>query len=157
MCIVVDINTLALVFNHESKEHAEFSPVKKWIEEGRGFLVYGGTKYKNELKKTFRYLRFIRQMRDGGQAISICDSVVDKLEEEVRRNMQGAECDDQHIIALLGAARCSLFCSGDLRSFKFVKDRRLYPRGMHRVRVYSSSKNSDLLVTTSKSSLRNVE
>lgn len=49
MCIVVDINTLALVFSPESKKHAEFSPVKKWVEEGRGFVVYGGTSYKAEL------------------------------------------------------------------------------------------------------------
>lgn len=157
MCIVVDINALALVFSPESKKHAEFSPVRKWVEEGRGFVVYGGTSYKAELAETYRYLRLIRQMRDGGQAVSIRDSVVDALEEDVRQKTQGTQCNDQHIIGLLGAARCSLLCSGDSRSFKFVKDRRLYPKGMPRVRVYSSSRNANLLVTMAKGSLTNVE
>jgi hypothetical protein len=157
MCIVIDINTLASVFSIESEKHAKFSPVKKWIEEGRGFVVYGGSKYKAELAKTFRYLRLIRQMRDGGQAIAIRDAAVDAFEEDVREKTQGTPCNDQHVIALLGAARCLLLCSGDSRSFKFVKDRRLYPRGMPRVRVYSSSRNANLLVTTTKSSLTNVE
>jgi hypothetical protein len=157
MCIVIDINTLASVFSTESEKHAEFSLVKKWVEEGRGFVVYGGSRYKAELAKTFRYLRLIRQMRDGGQAISIRDTAVDAFEEEVRKKTQGTPCDDQHIIGLLGAARCLLLCSGDSRSFKFVKNRRLYPKDMPRVRVYSSSRNSNLLVTTAKSSLTNVE
>jgi hypothetical protein len=62
MCIVIDVNTLASVFNPETEKHEEFSPVKRWIEGGKGFVIYGGTKYKAELQKTFRYLRLIRQM-----------------------------------------------------------------------------------------------
>jgi hypothetical protein len=91
MCVVIDINTLASVFSTESEKHAEFSPVKKWVEEGRGFIVYGGSKYKAELAKTFRYLRLIRQMRDGGQAISIRDTAVDAFEEEVRKKTRVAK------------------------------------------------------------------
>ena len=157
MCIVIDVNTLASVFNTNSESHVEFLPVKRWIEEGKGFVVYGGTKYKAELQKTFRYLRLIRQMRDGGQAVSIHDSAVDALEIEVQKKTQGTQCNDQHIIALLGAARCSLLCSGDKRSFKFVRNRQLYPHGMRRVKVYTSSQHIHLLVTTSRSSLTNVE
>src|SRR5712691_1082194 len=135
MCIVIDVNALASVFNEKSKNHVEFSPIKKWIDEGKGFVIYGGTKYKAELQKSFNYLRLIRQMKDGGQAISIRDSVVDTFEAEVQKKTQGTECDDQHIIALLGASRCSLLCSDDKRSFRFVRNRQLYPQGMRRVKV----------------------
>lgn len=85
------------------------------------------------------------------------DSVVDALEAEVQQKTQGTQCNDQHIIALLGAAHCSLLCSDDSKSFKFVRDRRLYPKGMPRVKVYRSAKHISLLVTTSRDSLTNAE
>jgi hypothetical protein len=96
-------------------------------------------------------------MQVAGKAVAIRDSEVDKREEYVRQKTQGTPCNDQHIIALLGASRCSLFCSGDSRSFKLVKSRSLYPKGMPTVKVYTSSRNAGaLLVTTSKTSLTNV-
>src|SRR5271157_5878292 len=157
MCVVIDINTLPPVFNPGCKLHNEFAPVKDWIAAGLGFVVFGGTNYKAELGRAFRYLRLIRQMRDGGQAVSIRDDAVDLLEESVKRKTRQTNCDDQHIIALLGASRCSLLCSGDRRSFKFVKDRKLYPKGMSRVSVYTSGRNKKLLIKMSKNSLKNVE
>ena len=45
------------------------SPVKEWIEEGSGFLVYGGSKFKQELLQSHRRARLVRLMRDGGRAV----------------------------------------------------------------------------------------
>ena len=157
MCIVIDVNTLAPVFSEHCEKHLEFSPVKNWIQKGHGFLVFGGSKYKTELARAPRYLRLIRQMRDGGQAISIRDNVVDNREANVRAQTAGSHCDDQHIIALLGAARCCLLCSKDARSFSFVKTRSLYPKDMPKVKIYSSSRNTGLLTKTTRSELTNVE
>ncbi len=145
MCIVVDINTLAPVFNEMCVRHEEFCPVKNWIDKGRGFLVFGGTRYKEELRRTYRYLRLVRQMKDSGQAVAIRDDLVDAAEVEVIEVTKGTDCDDQHIIALLGVSRCPLFCSNDSRSYKYIGDKSLYPKGMARVRIYSSKKNHTLL------------
>lgn len=134
MCVVIDLNTLAPVFSEACDKHTEFGAVKRWIEDGKGFLVYGGSKYKAELRGAFRYLKLIRQMKDAGKAIPIRDAAVDQLEEQVRTKTKGADCDDQHVIALLGASKCGLLCSEDSRSFRFVKDRMLYPAGMPRVK-----------------------
>lgn len=156
MCIVIDINALAMVFNENHADHVNFSSVKKWIDEGRGFVVFGGTKYKNELKLAIHYMRLIRLLKDAGKAISICDEAVDKIEIVVREKVKGNKCDDQHIIALLGAARCPLLCSVDARSFEFVKDRTLYPKGAPIVRIYSSNKNKKLLKKADPKKLRHV-
>jgi hypothetical protein len=156
MCIVVDINTLAPVFSETCDKHAEFRPVKEWIDGGRGVLVFGGTEYKRELARTFRYMRLVRQMKDAGKAVAIRDDVVDAIEIDVRTKTRGQRCDDQHIIALLGASRCPLFCSDDLRSYNYVKQRSLYPAGMPKVRIYSSSKNSRMLKLMSPSILKNL-
>lgn len=154
MCIVVDINTLPAVFSETCDNHPEFAPVKAWIEAGNGFLVFGGTKYKAELQRTFRYLRMIRQMQDAGLAVAVRDVEVDLTEREIIQRTEGTDCDDQHIIALLSTSRCSLLCSLDRRSYPFVRDRSLFPDGMQRVRIYSSRRNSRLLIRMSRDNLR---
>jgi hypothetical protein len=157
MCIVIDINTLAMVFSTDNSRHSDFCLIKNWIEERNGYVVYGGTKYKAELAQTGRYMRLLRLMRDAGQAITICDAAVDKIEQMVREKTDGTGCDDQHIIALLGAARCGLLCSTDARSFEFVKNRSLYPKGAPVVKIYTSAKNKRLLKKSDPHTLRNVE
>lgn len=145
MCIVVDTNTLAPVFNEKSDRHPEFVHVKNWIDKGHGFLVFGGTKFKEELGKAYRYLRLIRLMKDSGQAVAIRDDVVDAEEERVKALTDGTGCDDQHIIGLLSASKCPLVCSDDARAYPYFRDRNLYPDGMARVRIYSSGRNQSLL------------
>lgn len=157
MCIVIDINALAMVFDDNHADHANFSSVKKWIEARCGFVVFGGTKYKRELALAGRYMRLIRILKDAGKAISISDEAVDKIEIDVRKKVKGNKCDDQHIIALLGAARCTLLCSVDARSFQFVKDRTLYPKGAPIVRIYSSNINKKLLKRADPNKLSHVD
>lgn len=154
MCIVIDVNVLSMVFNEDNARHADYSPVKKWIEDGKGFLVFGGSKYKKELG--YRSIRLVNKMRDAGQAIAINDSAVDRTEKKVRQLTDNTDCDDQHIIALLGAANCPLLCSFDSRSFEFIKNRGLYPDGVAQVKIYKSSRNADLLKKSDPKKLRNV-
>lgn len=155
MCIVVDINTLAPVFNEECEMHAEFSAVERWISSGGGVLLFGGTKYIRELSNCYRYLRLINQMKTAYKAVHIDDTVVDREEARVVEGTAGTDCDDQHIIALLCASRCTLLCSNDRRSYQHIKNRALYPRNMRRVRIYTSSKTAHLLVRMDISKIAN--
>ncbi len=84
MYIVIDSNTLSKVFNVKDKEHVQFAPVQAWIDDRRGLAVFGGTKYKEELKDAGR-LRFLRLMKDDGRAVAIKDTAVDELEREVKK------------------------------------------------------------------------
>jgi len=157
MCIVIDINALSMVFNSSNLRHSEFTDVKQYIESRLGVVVFGGTKYKAELAKTGRYLRLLRLLRDAGKAISILDDAVDTIEVNVTALTKNTDCDDQHVIALLGASRCPLLCSIDNRSFTFVKDKSLYPKGNPVVRIYTSSRNKKLLKKSNAMCLMNVE
>jgi hypothetical protein len=144
MCIVIDINTLALVFKPGSTSDAEFAPVQTWIRNGKGALVYGGSKYKRELKRAFRYLKLVRQLKDIHKAYEINETEVNRREAEIIEMTQNENCNDQHIIAILSVSRCLLCCSSDSRAYNFIKDGRFYPKGM-RPRIYKSSRNMDLL------------
>jgi hypothetical protein len=156
MAIVIDANVFPCVFNIESENHAEFAPIKLWIERGDGFLVYGGTTFKDELLQSYRRARFVRTLRDGGRAVEISSTAVDAIEAEVRVKVADTKCNDPHIIALLAAAKCALLCSHDKESFPFIKNRSLYPNGAPKVRIYTSLRNTRLLVKCARESITNV-
>jgi hypothetical protein len=144
------------VFSPDNAGHAEFLPVLNFVTTGDGRLIYGGSSYKKELQKLDRYRRLIVALRKGGRAIAINDEAVDNIERVVKEKVRGTDCDDPHIIALLAAANCALLCSSDKRSFPFVQDRTYYSKGNCRVKIYTSSRNRDLLVKQ-KSRIWNIE
>jgi hypothetical protein len=156
MCIVIDINTLSHVFNPEDKEYPEFYHVKIWIEKKWGCLVLGGSKFKSELFRTQKYLKIIRLLKDNGNAFFIDDSLVDALELELIEKTKGLGCNDQHILALLATSRCPLFCSQDRAFYPFVKMKSIYLKKGDNVRIYSSSRNVDLLTKIDPKILQNV-
>jgi len=147
MAIVIDLNVFPCVFDVQSERHADFAPVKAWIERREGFLIYGGSKFKDELLQSYRRARFVRTLRDAGCAVEISTLAVDTLEAEVRAKVKGTKCNDPHIIALLAAAKCALLCSWDKESFPFIKDKSLYPKGSPKVRIYTTLRNAALLKT----------
>jgi hypothetical protein len=155
MPIVIDSNTFAMVFDPNNALHSEFVPIKEWIASGNGFLLFGGTKFMKEMGQSPGRLRVIRILKERGEAIEIETAIVDNLEEIIIEQTHKTKCNDQHIIALLSAARCHLLCSLDTESFPFIKKKTLYPKGMNRVRIYSSSKNKELLKPAKKTKILN--
>lgn len=145
MCVVIDANTFAKVFNSDCADHAKFAPVKTWVMEGRGRIVYGGTKYKTELVNAPKYLKLFRLLKDSKRAFEVRQDLVDEREREILGLTAGSDCDDQHIIAIFCVSKCLLFCSSDSRAYPFIKDKRLYPKRHKRPAIYKSSRNSSLL------------
>lgn len=157
MAIVIDSNALAMVFDNTNKEHAEFAPVKSWIERGDGVLIFGGTRFMNELGQSRHWLRFVRLLKESGKAVQINTTLVDSIEQNILTLTNGTICNDQHVMALLAAARCSLLCSLDAKSYHFIKKRMYYPKHDYiNVRIYSSSKNANLLVRVDRATIKNV-
>lgn len=155
MAIVIDVNVFPSVFDIQSEYHSHFAPVKAWIERRDGFLIYGGTKFKNELLQSYRRARLVRTLRDAGCAIEISTSVVDALEAEVSAKVAGTKCNDPHIIALLAAAKCALLCSWDKESFPFIKNSSLYPKKSPKVRIYTALRHASLLKKCVRGSIAN--
>ena len=156
MAIVIDTNILAKLFDCENIDHPNFAPVLLWIDRRKGFLLFGGTIYLEELKKAGRYLKLINQLRTAGKAFRINCEAVDHLHSQVLPRTAGTKCNDSHIIALLAASKCSLLCTEDAASIKFMKDKSLYPKGMIRVKIYSSIRNSKLLKLSDIEAVSNI-
>jgi hypothetical protein len=145
MAIIIDTNCFANVFSPKSNKHPEFKPVLEWILVGKGIMVYGGSTYKAELKRTPKYLPIIRLLRDVGKVLEGCQQTIDNIQAEVEDINDDADFDDPHLPAITIATKCKLICSEDTRSIKHVTDRKYYPKGFSAPSYYTSSKNRSLL------------
>lgn len=145
MCIIIDTCSFSSVFDSQAVDHCEFKPLLKWLTQGRGKIVYGGSKYKSELRKAHKYFRFFAEFKRAGKLVEVnCDDV-DCHEKNVISCVADTSCDDPHLIAIVIVSGCCLICSADKRSYKFVKQTNLYPKGVSKPKLYTKSKNANLL------------
>ena len=146
MCVIVDTNCFANVFSKTSERHKEFEPVLDWILNGKGKLIYGGTKYITELSKAPKYLRFINILKAKKNKVIVVDKEeVDEEQQRISALITDDDFDDPHLPAIVNVSRCRIICSSDTRSVKFVTDPKLYHNGVHPPVYYTGSRNEDLL------------
>ncbi len=149
MPIIIDANCIANVFDINCVKHNEYSPVREWIVSGKGKMVYGGTKYEQELRSLSKYLPLIRYLKDINKVIKGDKVEIDKYQCYVESIKDNADFDDPHLVAISVVTKCLLICSEDTRSIKYVKDRKYYPKSFSKVpSYYTSSSNSNLLCDT---------
>jgi predicted nucleic acid-binding protein len=157
MCVVVDTNKLSNVFNKNDSDHKNFSLVREYILAGKCVLVFGGTKFLNELEGSINYLRLVNTLKDTNKAVKIHNDPVDKEFDRISKLVKDTDCDDAHVIALLSASGCELICSGDKRANKYFKNKCLYTNKKMKIKIFSSNRNVSLLDKCQKvSELRNV-
>lgn len=145
MCIIIDTNTFASVFDSNSEEHVEFSPVLNWIRNGKGKIVFGGTTYRNELRRAKKYLRIINELKKARKIVEVCNDEVDREQRRIESLITHRDFDDPHLVAIVSVSKCKLICSSDKRAYPFIKNGSLYPSVGMRPRIYSRSNNSNLL------------
>lgn len=149
MCIVVDVNCLPAVLNEKHSAHAEFEPVLNWIQEGKGKLVYGGSKYMQELGCLTRYLKVVATLENKRRTVHVPDQEVDHEQNEIDRFYSHSKFDDSHLVAIILVSRCRLLCSLDKNSHPFITSNQFYD-GRHpsvkKPKIYSSRKHIGLLV-----------
>ncbi|MFD2597959.1 hypothetical protein ACFSQ3_03260 [Sphingobacterium corticis] len=143
MCLIVDANCLSAVFDIDAANHSDFAPVFEWIFNGKGKVVYGGTRYLGELNK---YLKIYSELRKAGKAIYVDCDIVDAEETTISKKLKHGDFDDQHLVALLKLSGCKIICSLDRRAYPFFKNKLFFPRSSEKPKIYSSHINSDLLV-----------
>lgn len=155
MCIVIDTNALAPVFNESCADHVQFSPIRDWIIDGDGFIVWGGSKYERELKKAVRYLRLFRLLKDSGKAVEVSKKLVNATEKSTKLKSKGTKCNDQHIISIFIVSGCRLLCSIDNSADKYIKNKTFYPKKHKIPSIYRGLNQKHLLVKKNIVEIRN--
>ena len=88
MCVIIDTNVFGDVFEKESKNHDDFEPICRWISEGFGRIVYGGSKYKSELNQATKYLKLFKHYNDARRIIKLSDEKVDEIEKMISKELE---------------------------------------------------------------------
>lgn len=152
MYIIIDINCLASVFNEKTADHQNFKALKIWIMSSKGKVVFGGTTYKNELKKCHTYLKLIQELFKINKAIKIDTECVDineaiVVQRAIDNNLAKIkqDFDDPHLIALVNTSKSEIICTKEERAVDFIKSQCLYDKGIRRPKIYSQFKNKNLL------------
>lgn len=145
MAIIVDTNCFSRVFCRKNKEHSEFKPILDWIINGSGFLVYGGSKYKEELFKAASFKKFFRLLKDYKKAINFPDDQIDEYQKKYEIKIKDKDFDDPHLPAIVLVSKCRLVCTRDLRSQPFVTSSDNYPKRFHTPKYYTGRKDEYLL------------
>lgn len=121
MCLIIDACCIANVFDVTNKNHGDFSPVYSWVCKGPGKIIYGGNKYKEELKQCKRYLPILVELSRQGRVVLLDDEAVNTEEELVKQRETDPDFDDPHLIAIVIISKCRVICTNDRRAHKFIK------------------------------------
>lgn len=145
MCLIIDTNVLGCVFNDKAPSHEEYKPVYEWIFLGKGKVIYGGSKYIDELKKA-GYLRIFILLGKMNKSIKLPDDRIDEIQQDLQSQVKDSDFDDPHIVSMVIHSKCRIVCTRDKRSLGFLKDQSLYPKTVRVPKMYCSKLNKDLLI-----------
>lgn len=145
MCVLVDINCLPQFFDINHGDHADFAPLNKWVFGKDGFLVYGGKKYKSELKRCRRYLKIILELQRSGRVCELPENLVDCEERRITKIHSSASANDQHLVAIAIVAKLRVVCTLDGGAKQLLRMRVLYPKSVRRPSIYCRKRHSNLL------------
>lgn len=145
MCIVADPPTFIPMFKVDDPEHEIFSPVKKWITDGPGKFIIGGTTYKKELSKLSSALRFLTELEKKNKIIRKSDADVDNEEKNVKSIEPAKDFDDPHLVALIRLSGCKVICLRDARAHRFLQKSSLYASAPDRPKLYTAKSHQKLL------------
>jgi hypothetical protein len=120
MCLVIDTCCLGVVFDGRNKKHQKFAPVLEWIN-GHGRMIYGGTKYNEELRRAAKFLPYIAELSRKRHAIQVPNAEVDAIAAELKVRHPEREFDDEHLVALVIASRCRVVCRDDNAAIAYLK------------------------------------
>jgi len=121
MCLVIDANCFALVFEPCTKGHHKFVPVLNWITEGRGRMIYGGTKYNAELGRSTKILGIVKELSTQRRTVRLSNATVDPIAVALKVKFPEADFDDEHIVALVIASHCCVVCTNDDTAISYLK------------------------------------
>lgn len=142
--VILDTNCFSHVFNRKDSRWDEFSDFFDWLIYRNGYLVYGGTHYMSELKKT-RYLRLFNLLRTTNKVVLMDSVSIDDEEERIKRLVPDDDFDDPHLSALVIVSNCEVICTLDSRSFRYLKMNEIYPSGIKKPKFYTGKRCNGLL------------
>jgi hypothetical protein len=142
MCLVIDTDCFALVFEPSTKGHQKYAPVLAWITEGRGRMIYGGTKYNSELARATRILGIVKELSTQRRTVQLPNAIVDPIAGALKVKFPEEKFNDEHIVALVIASQCCVVCTHDKTAMSYLKCLDVFSdyAGVERPKIFNGHK-----------------
>ena len=141
MCLVIDTDCLANVFEEKAKNHRGFVPVLNWIRTGKGRMIYGGTKYNTELGRATKVLGIVAELSKQRRTIKLSNDEVDPIAKGLKEKFPNPDFNDEHLAALVIVSRCCVVCTNDNVAITYLKRNDMFPAGVSRPKIYRGHKS----------------
>lgn len=143
--IILDTNCFSHVFNCSDKRHSEFKPIFDWLILKTGYLVYGGTKYRQELSASVKYLKIFKLLHRYNKAITYSDAAVDLEMHRIIELTNDTGFNDPHLAAIVIITKCKVICTGDTACIPFLKKKLLYEGKVEPPKFYVNQRSIKVL------------
>ena len=132
-----------MVFDKSNTKHAQFAPVLEWVTAGKGRIIYGGTKYSQELRDSPQYVAILAELSRQSRTIQIPTARVDEIAKGIKEQVASERFNDEHLIALVIASRCCVVCTVDNGAIKYLRRPGLFSdHKMKRPRIFKGTKSN---------------
>jgi predicted nucleic acid-binding protein len=145
MCVIVDPPLFIAIFKATDIRHSEVAPILQWVLKGGGKFVIGGTMYRRELDAVSSVLRTLAELEKLRKVVRKDNALVDLEVARVKAIEPSVDFDDPHLVALASVSGCRVVCILDNRAHRFLRKPSLYPSLSLRPKLYTRSKNSNLI------------
>ena len=143
--VILDTNCFSHVFSRSDKRHGEYASFLEWLTSGPGYLVYGGTKYFDELKKSSGYLRLFSLLRQYNKAIVYDCRQIDLEMERIVAQFNTPKFNDPHLAAIVIVSKSMVICTGDEKCIPFLKMKEIYEGRAKIPKFYTGDRCNNLL------------
>ena len=106
-------------------------------------MVFGGTKYANELSMMRKYIALIQELTRQRKVVVLDKQRVDDAEHLIKEMEADPDFDDPHLVAIVKISGCKVVCSLDARADRFIQAREFY--GARGPSIYRSRDHGHLL------------
>ena len=130
MCVIIDANVWPAFCADPTA--ATLSEVDRWLTSGKGRVVYGGTKYGEELAQVAAAVQLLFSYAQAGMAKKYPDGPIDTDAARLKQDPQ-TESNDHHILALARVSGARILCTGDKALMSDFTNRSLVPTPRGRV------------------------
>jgi hypothetical protein len=154
MKLLIDTNVFHKIFNSKHADFEHFAAPHRCLFDCKGCMVIGGSTFREEIYRQHdekgkpnnlrRYLKFLLELRKINSLTVLDEKVVDAQERRIKALEPSADFDDPHIVACTIVGKVQVICTDDKRSDKFVLDKKFYPKGSKRPKIYRDKRNVHL-------------
>ena len=154
MNLLIDTNVFSVLFESKHAEFANFAVANRCLFLCKGKMYIGGTTFGNEINSErnkegkpnhlIKYRKYLSELRKANRLIALDKKTVDKEEARIRAIEPNPDFDDPHVIACAILGKVQIICTNDKRSDKFVLDKKFYPKGFRRPKIYRDKRNVHL-------------